>query len=144
MSTTITISDSDLEALRTIRNLVNCDAHLAVLDGVLATAAVAAAAERPVHGALGLGAVHRGIEHRGASEWVCPACGDTCILDFARLMWNCDGCLATFSDESQLYVRRTRELPAGERSWYCDELRADEPASPGLGALANAVVLYPG
>jgi hypothetical protein len=135
MTKTITISDSDLEALRRIRNLDDHGAHAVVLDRILA------AAERPGPGAIAMGAVHRGREDRGA-EWVCPACGDPCTCDFARLVWNCHGCLATFTDERRLRARSARGRSAGGSSGGSDPLHAVESVPADVEALAIAVELH--
>ncbi len=135
MTKTITISDSDFEALRQIRNLGDHGAHAAVLDRILA------AAEWPVPGATATDAVHRCVEDRGA-ERVCPACGDACARDFARQVWNCHGCLATFADERRLRARSPRGRPAGESSGGRDPLCAVESVPPDLERLAIAVELH--
>lgn len=141
MSTTITISDSDLDALRTIRNLDVHEpvkgAYAAVLERILA------AAERPVRRGPGTDAVPRSIADRRADGRICPECGDACTPDFARLVWDCRGCLATFTEETRLHVRVPRELSAGDPSGDRGELHAVESSQPGLAAMATAVVLHP-
>lgn len=101
MTTTITISDSDSAALREIRDLAaraGLDgARVAVLDRILS-------ASRPSE----LDARDSGMvpaADRGAREWDCPECGSPCVRDCARLVWNCHGCLATYTDETQLDSR---------------------------------------
>jgi hypothetical protein len=154
----ITISDDDLDAVRTIRHARDRKP----LDGVQTAALdrIIAAAERPPPAA----------PDTIVDERTCFMCGDTCTRDLARMLWNCRGCLATFIDDRQPTGQRSRELSMDARlgsrapldsetplavcvgdSLACrdESLAVGQPASGNAPttrsseALATAVLLYP-